>query len=87
MSNPFTAFLDDEEQGFLFQNCMRQLAMLDLSKMKDGIQRINIETSIGPMLDPTAYLGNRFDNANNYTELFRLTIPLVEKLQEIRSGS
>lgn len=87
MENPYSAFMEDETQGMFFQNALRMLASVDPAKIEHAIKMIDKETAIGPLMDPTAYMGDRFDNAKNYTKVFKLALPLVQKLQEIKGGS
>lgn len=85
--NPYSAFMEDETQGMFFQNALRMMASVDPAKIEHAILQISHETAIGPLMDPTAYMGDRFDNARNYTEVFKLALPLVKKLKELQGES
>lgn len=87
MENPFASFMEDETQGMFFQNGLHILASIDPEKIEHAIERISRETTMGPLTDPTAYLdGKLFDSATTYTEVFKLALPLVKKLQEMKEG-
>lgn len=66
------------------------LTMLVLSglapeEVSDAIRRIDRETAIGPMLDPTAYLnGRRFDNAAEHCSVLRALHSLIVALEPAR---
>jgi hypothetical protein len=51
-------------------------------------QRIDREASIGPMLDPSAYLdGRRFDNARKYTDILNAANMLQEAIAAAMKGA
>lgn len=66
-----------EEAGTVFRQAMMLLNLVPIEALEQGIDRINRELSIGPMINPTAYLGGkRFDNAREYIETISLALRL-----------
>lgn len=66
----WTAILGDNENGCSFAVVLGAIAMVDREAIANGIVRIGHETSIGPMVNPTAYLdGRRFRNGDLYRDI------------------
>ena len=75
-SDVWTAILGDEHGG-PFRAMLLLLYTFPPKVLQDAIDRINRETSIGPMLNPTAYLDNtRFNNAREYIDVLEAAIKL-----------
>ncbi len=52
-----------------------------------AISRLDRETAIGPMLDPSAYLdGRRFKNADDFEKVLRAALTLRSALPETEVG-
>lgn len=80
----YDAFLG-EGHGMIFRNAMTMLTMIPPAAFTEAIRKIEHETTIGPFIDPTAYLGGeRFDNARDFIRLFKAVQPLRDMLEEIK---
>ena len=75
----WSTILGDVAQGICARQAMFCIAQLDKETLSDAISSIERETSIGPMMNPSAYLdGSRFDNAREYKAILRKLIELRE---------
>lgn len=82
-SNAWLAIIGDEHGGTV-RLCLAFLSKVPESVCIDAINRIGRETSIGPMLNPTAYLdGRRFDNARDYIDVLNAMRPLLRVLNRL----
>ena len=73
-----------EDAGRLRMAC-QLLAEIDPAQIDKVIDTLNTATTIGPMMDPTAYQdGRRFDNARNIVELMNKVKPVVVLLRSIK---
>jgi len=62
----------------------RVLKDVDPDHLREGLRRIEHETALGPLLDPSAYVGGkRFDNMQDYRDVLQATLSLVETLRRI----
>lgn len=54
-----------------------------VEEAKAAIENISKETAIGPLLDPSAYIGGqRFKNADNYQNILDRLIQLARAVRE-----
>lgn len=66
------AIMADHAQGLALHTILRILNEVPTDALIDAMNRIERETTIGPMTNPTAYLdGRRFDNARVYQTVLR----------------
>ena len=90
MANPWADIIGDDMQGLFLRNALMMIKEVDPEKIREGIQKLDHATTMGPMLDPTAWMGGeRFDNARDYRQTLELVLPIAEKLKELednRSG-
>ena len=67
----WTIFLD--EHGPTVRTALSLLQGIPADVFLEGRRRIDVETTMGPLTDPSAYLnGKRFDNARGYTKILRV---------------
>jgi hypothetical protein len=61
-----------EGRGAVFRSVTTMLSLIPLDAFNEAESLINRELSVGPLLNPSAYVGGeRFDNATNYIEVIR----------------
>lgn len=77
-----------EEDGPLVQAILAGLYRVPEQVLRDAMRRIQAETAVGPLFDPSAYVdGTRFNNAEKYLEVLdalirlRRTLPDAPKTQ------
>jgi len=86
--------LSDDELGHSVRNLLSLLALIPKDKLRGAsvfaMQQIERATAIGPLLDPSAWMGGkRFDNAHETKAILQKLIELRELLpdpEEIRKG-
>ena len=71
--------------GALFRSAMALMLMIPPDAFDDAVGRIERETTVGPLLNPSGYTdGRRFDNARDYVDVLaaagRLRAVLAKKL-------
>jgi len=75
-----------EEHGDLVRSILMQLLLIDEKVFDETIRKIDIETAMGPLLDPSAYTdGRRFDNAREYAKILRALLELKRCLPKVPS--
>lgn len=77
------SFFGDECKGSLVRQALSLLVMSGVTpaECQEAVYRIEREVSIGPLLNPTAFLdGRRFDNAREYAETLRALGGLLRTL-------
>jgi hypothetical protein len=75
------AIMRDEVHGMAVRQALAFLMMVPPEAFAEAINRIGRETSLGPLLDPTAYLdGRRFDNATDYAAVLNAAAKLRAEL-------
>ena len=63
---------DNVSHGSLIHVMLGALRTIPVEAFEAAIYRIQRETTIGPLLDPTAYLdGRQFDNAREFVDILR----------------
>lgn len=88
MTNPWHTFLG-MEHGPVFANALRIIALMPLDEIepliKKAIGNIQAETTLGPLMDPTAYQGGeRFDNAHHYINVMRKFLELRRAMEDTK---
>ena len=69
--------------GPILRMALAAIVMVPSKAIAEAIGRIEHETSIGPMLNPTAYLnGVRFENGRKYQEVLRAVLALQKAVGE-----
>lgn len=87
MVNPWGDIIGDEMQGMFLRNALMMLKSVDPEKIKEGIQSLDRATTMGPLMDPTSWMGGeRFDNAKGYRNTLELVLPLVEMLKGLEES-
>lgn len=77
------AFVGDQYGGAL-HSALTLLMLVPAEVLAEGIDRINHEEAIGPMLNPTAYLdGRRWRNAREYKQVLSAALTLRRLLPEM----
>lgn len=65
------------ERGIFLRQALTMLLMVPEEKIRQGIEQIERETALGPLLNPSAYVdGTRFDNARDYLEVLEAACKL-----------
>lgn len=70
--------------GLAFRSALQLIALIPAEEFRKAIQAIDRETAIGPLLNPTAYLGGRrFKNAQEYIDILEQGYQLSSRLQAL----
>jgi hypothetical protein len=82
------AFLGDEGQGAAVRTALELLCLVPAESLAKAVKPIDRETTLGPLLHPSAYLdGRRFDNAAEYTKVLRAVRDLRRLLPNNKRGT
>lgn len=79
-----------EERGFAVRQALTLLSAANISveEVDLAIVQIGRETTLGPLLDPSAYVdGRRFDNAHDYAEMLRAIRGVIRCLAAAQARS
>lgn len=69
--------------GAALRIALQTLMLVPLEKLSEAVDRVNRETAIGPLTNPSAYLdGRRWKNAEDYAAILRATLTLRRLLPE-----
>jgi hypothetical protein len=80
-SDIWTAVCNDERNGMMLRSACAMLMTVPAAALIDAVKRIEIETTVGPITNPSAYLdGRRFDNAKEWVRLLEAAIQLRQAL-------
>jgi len=83
----FWAAVAGEEHAGQAMLCVQMAGQLDPEALREGIAAINHETSLGPMMNPTAYMGGaRSDNARLIQRVLGALADLAEAEQARNEG-
>lgn len=73
-----------EDTGPLVRMALTNLALVGPEAVEKAIDKLSRTEVLGPMLDPTAWLGNqRFDNARDVRLFLHDLLGLTRKLQKM----
>lgn len=74
-----------EDYGPIVKSALTLLSAIPPRVFIDASNKINRETTIGPFINPTAYLdGRRFENAREYCDLFEKLGAVTRFLERFR---
>lgn len=70
--------------GSLFRSAVQLMVMIPETAFTEAREKIETETALGPLVDPSAYVdGRRFDNARDYQKLLRAALDFRRALSAI----
>ncbi len=76
-----TAFVDERVAPAL-DSLLAMLAMLPPDVLWGAVRQIDRAETVGPLLDPTAWMGDRFARAGKWKQLFEHLAKASEVLHE-----
>jgi len=75
--NPFLGMFDDPIHAAACAMICHSTRVLSVDSLRSAIERINRETAIGPLLNPSVYVdGRRFNNAREYCDVLEAILRL-----------
>ena len=85
----FETILDNNPvQAAGLQSALMMLSMIDPDLIRDAINRINRAETIGPLMDPTAWMdGDKFKGAQFWKDLLTDLLPVVKRLKELKGDT
>lgn len=86
--NVWETLLNDDLRGFLLKNALQTLMIIPADVIEDAINRIEHAESVGPYVDPTAWLdGKKFRNAKDYKAVLIAVLTLRRLLPDNTTGN
>jgi len=86
MNNPdevWPAIMGNPCYGSAMRMCLVLFAQIPAEAISEALRRIEHEISIGPLIDPSAYVdGRRLDNAADYKRVLKAALELRKALPE-----
>lgn len=74
------------EEGAYMRMALQVLRMVPAEKIIEAIGKIETETTVGPLINPTAYLdGKKWRNADEYLRVLRAAVNLRRTLPDSES--
>lgn len=71
-TKPDMAAFVGEEFAPAADSLLMMLALLPPDVLREAVSRIDRAETVGPLLDPSAWMGGRFDTAAKWKRLFEL---------------
>ena len=85
--DPFEVFLGDG-YGAMVRGALQMLALVPEDNLREAIRKISHAETMGPMLDPTAWLGGTlFNNARGWRAILESPLELRQALEKERLRS
>jgi len=60
---------EDSQYGYALDSVCTMLSLVPPEPIREAISNINHLETVGPLLDPTAWMGKRFDNSREWKKL------------------